>query len=70
MSKLDKQWCDPPSGWRYGFPKIWDPVKDPYYFEWLVKEGYPQKEIDRLGDNFWSRHWAVEPEQQEGDDLE
>jgi hypothetical protein len=62
---MNKQWCDPPSGWRYGFPKIWDPIKDPNYMAWLVKEGYPQKEIDRLGDNFWSRHWAVEPQEED-----
>jgi hypothetical protein len=41
---------DPPSGWRYGFPKqapatlremtAWD------LNEWLVKNGYPQEEID------------------------
>jgi hypothetical protein len=65
MSKLDRQWCDPPSGWRYGFPKIWDPVQEPNYTEWLVKEGYPRQEIDRLGGNFWSRHWAVTPEEED-----
>lgn len=66
MSNLDRQWCDPPSGWRYGFPKIWDPIQQPKFFEWLISEGYPQREIDRLGDHFYCRHWPVEP----GEDLE
>ena len=47
--------CDPPSGWKYGFPK---PVHEEYYLlgddfnmkHWLVSEGYPQTEIDDYGD--------------------
>ena len=39
---------DPPSGWKYGFPKpIPDEVED--VLEWLVGEGYPQSEIDACG---------------------
>ena len=35
---------DPPSGWKYGFPKpIPDEVKD--IKKWLVENGYPQEEI-------------------------
>lgn len=39
---------DPPSGWRYGFPKAMpDPLPDGMTFnEWLVSEGYPQAEVD------------------------
>jgi len=40
-----KVWIDPPSGWKYGFPKIYDPDCGLNVMEWLVKEGYPQKEI-------------------------
>ena len=54
-------WTDPPSGWKYGFPKIWDQDKNPNFTEWLVSEGYPKKEIDSFGNNFWCRHWDVEP---------
>ena len=41
---------DPPSGWRYGFPKqapadIRD-MSSGELNEWLVKNGYPQEEID------------------------
>ena len=39
---------DPPSGHRYGFPKLYDPKKEEgTMFDWLVREGYPQSEIDR-----------------------
>lgn len=34
-------YVDPPSGWMYGFPKLWDgktPIK-----VWLVENGYPEK---------------------------
>ena len=42
---------DPPNGWRHGFPKEYDTYRDPPIREWLVKEGYPQQEIDQLGPN-------------------
>ncbi len=45
MSKQVKI-IDPPSGWRYGFPKEHpgDEIKDIY--KWLVENGYPQSQID------------------------
>ena len=47
---------DPPSGWKYGFPKpIPDDIKD--VIPWLVENGYPQKEIDKLGEHFYCRYW-------------
>jgi len=51
-------WVDPPSGWRYDFPKLWDGKGD--VMEWIVKNGYPKREIDRLGDQFFMRYWAAE----------
>ena len=47
--KLPKvTYIDPPSGWRYGFPKIL-----PDYVinvkAWLLDNGYPQSEIDNGG---------------------
>ena len=48
---------DPPSGWKYGFPK---PIPDDRISDqlvWLVEEGYPQKEIDNLGEYFFCRTW-------------
>ena len=52
------RYVDPPSGWRYGFPKLWDGDGD--MFEWLVSEGYPRKEIKKLGNQFFVRSWACE----------
>ncbi len=49
---------DPPSGWRYGFPK---PIPEDQLGrtrEWLVENGYPQSEIDALGDRFYYRCWV------------
>ena len=46
---------DPPSGWKYGFPKpIPDEVEN--VLEWLVGEGYPQSEIDACGKHFYCRY--------------
>jgi len=47
--------CDPPEGWRYGFPKpMPDNVED---FEgWLKSEGYPVDEYSDvldIGCRFW-----------------
>lgn len=52
---------DPPSGWKYGFPKILpESAKGESYFTWLISEGYPQAEIDNMGDHFYSRYWDQE----------
>jgi hypothetical protein len=53
-----KVWIDPPSGWRWGFPKIYDRVEHGDDLRaWLVTEGYPSEEILRLGDSFYVRSW-------------
>lgn len=67
--------CDPPSGWKYGFPK---PLPEHLAYglsanstdefnnygetvmEWIVKEGYPQEEIDKCGEHFWLRYWETD----------
>ncbi len=54
-----KVWIDPPSGWRYGFPKVYDGSRDGEIYTWLVEQGYPQSEIDSLGTQFYWRSWAV-----------
>ena len=48
---------DPPSGWKYGFPKSLPDPKPENILEWLVTNGYPQHEIDACGDHFYSRYW-------------
>ena len=37
---------DPPSGWKYGFPRTYNPKADGDLGEFLVKHGYPRKDID------------------------
>ncbi len=43
-------YVDPPSGWKYGFPKvvpqeILDTVEDGSLPKWLVENGYPLEEL-------------------------
>lgn len=52
---------DPPRGWLYGFPKAL-PEAVTNIKEWLVTEGYPQSEIDSLGDAFYWRTILVKKE--------
>jgi hypothetical protein len=33
---------DPAEGWRYGFPRLYDPAKDGDMTSWLVENGYPE----------------------------
>jgi len=40
---------DPSSGWRYGFPKQYKPLPNETLKETLLRDGYPQKEIDNGG---------------------
>ena len=55
---MPRHMIDPPAGWRYGFPKAYDRVTDGDDLRvWLVQEGYPQAEIDRMGDHFYVRQW-------------
>lgn len=62
---MPRHMIDPPSGWRYGFPKAYDRVIDGDDFRaWLLREGYPQAEIDRMGDHFYVRQW----EESDGDE--
>ena len=36
-------WVDPPSGWRYGFPRLYDPAADGDMTAWMIANGYPEK---------------------------
>ena len=49
---------DPPSGWKYGFPKA-KPEDATDTIAWLLSEGYPQSEIDKLGSSFFIRRWIM-----------
>lgn len=58
--------CDPPSGWKYGFPKelpsySFDSRKE--LEEWLEDEGYPIEEILRWKDGVPCRYFSMEIEE-------
>jgi hypothetical protein len=55
-----KIWVDPPSGWKYGFPKIWDNELHPNMESWLVREGYPWGLKESFGQYFYCRQWLAE----------
>jgi len=53
-------WVDPPEGWKYGFPAIYDPDTDGQISEWIVRKGYPLLTIKEYGDAWAVRCWPVE----------
>jgi len=53
-------WVDPPEGWRYGFPAIYDPEKDGQMSDWIVRKGYPLQTIKAYGESWAVRCWPVE----------
>ena len=67
---MTKFCIDPPSGWQWGFPKIWDSNLQPNCQAWLIEQGYPQSQIDFLGRHFYIRTWEVEHEPRAGQDQE
>lgn len=34
---------DPPSGWRFGFPKPYKPLENESLIDTLIRDGYPEK---------------------------
>jgi hypothetical protein len=58
---MNNMWIDPPSGWQYGFPKVWD-QKLPLA-QWLVDSGYPVHDIDFALQ--YIRAWPADNKQQE-----
>ena len=60
MTKKTVLMIDPPSGWKYGFPMPLPDPKPENTMAWLVEQGYPQAEIDSLGNYFYCRYWEVE----------
>ena len=43
---------DPPSGWRYGFPKPYLPLTGETLEQTLLRDGYPQHEINNSGTKY------------------
>ena len=56
---------DPPSGWKYGFPKPIPEDRRKDSLVWLVEQGYPQELIDELGEYFFCRYWEQEQNENE-----
>lgn len=55
--KMKLVWIDPPSGWRYGFPKLWNKDTVPNCVKFLIDNGYPHEIVEDLGDSFFVRCW-------------
>jgi hypothetical protein len=59
---------DPPSGWRYGFPKAlpedWDSFTQEGRVHWFKNQGYPQYLIDQ-GLLEYCGLWKVDNEDRE-----
>ena len=53
-------WVDPPEGWKFGFPAIYDPVNDGKMCDWIVRKGYPLLTIKEYGEQWMVRTWPVE----------
>lgn len=51
---------DPPSGWRYGFPKPIPEERKNDSLVWLVEQGYPKHLIYELGEPFYCRYWETD----------
>ena len=52
---------DPPSGWKYGFPRPddWDPDSGETRTEWFVRHGYPRELAENIP---YCRYWEQEEE--------
>lgn len=53
MSTKPTLTVDPPSGWKYGFPKVYFKSRVSSNRElrsWLLDNGYPAKMVDSLGE--------------------
>lgn len=52
QQREEEIYVDPPEGWLFGFPKVWDKNKFPDLKIWLIQEGYPKSEIELYGKDF------------------
>lgn len=48
---------DPPSGWQFGFPKVYAPLPGETLEETLLRDGYPRQLMDLAmrATRFWNR---------------
>lgn len=52
-------WVDPPSGWKYGFPKEAPYPLPDNMIEWVIDQGYPRVEVESLGEHFYIGYTEV-----------
>ena len=57
---MSKIMIDPPSGWRHGFPLPYDEAADGPMRDFLLRFGYPEKDVDFALK--YIRCWPVEEE--------
>lgn len=62
---MAKVWVDPPSGWRFGFPAVWDMEKHPDMMQWLNEKGYQMSIVKELGQYFYVRQWEYKEGEKE-----
>lgn len=60
-----KIWVDPPSGWKYGFPLVYNPQTDGDVIEWMIRCGYPRDVMESYGEHFYTRQWEAKDEQED-----
>lgn len=60
---VKKVWVDPPEGWRYGFPKIYNADTDGDSRDWMIREGYPEEKIIQMGEYFYCGMWSADEEE-------
>jgi hypothetical protein len=53
-------WVDPPEGWKYGFPAIYNPDTDGQMSDWIISKGYPIQIIKEYGEQWMVRCWPAE----------
>lgn len=63
MNKIDESWMvgwvvDPPSGWKYGFPRVFNPNPGEDLAQWFVRVGYPARDLELALK--YSRFWQAE----------
>lgn len=50
---------DPPSGWKYGFPKVAPYPLPENMIEWVIEQGYPRAEVEGLGEHFYMQYSEI-----------
>ncbi len=52
---------DPPSGWMYGFPRLYKPLDGEEVEQTLIRDGYPKKDAGWASK--YCRFWETSPEE-------